>query len=136
MEFEKVRSCLDERSIKKYGIDVFERAVKICLSLSGKCEVCTELTSKVVEVLDALCNGSDKDFKLLSSKIFSHLEKEHKYVKENYYTGIYMSLGISLGMLFGVTLDNIAIGLPLGLAVGLAIGAGKDSQIKKEGRVI
>jgi hypothetical protein len=78
-----------------------------------------------------------KEHQGLVNKVISHLQREHKLVREAYYVGIFMLFGSSIGLAFGMLLfDNLALGLPIGVGVGVAIGAALDADARKKNLVI
>ncbi len=134
---------------KRIDKNLLVRIVLRLKSLSGGCEECAALTSKLSEYIKKHKQGGFQQdyavYKRLINETTLHLNKKHGLVKEGYYIGAFMSLGISigagLGVAFGISvLGNIALGIPLGccfgLCAGLVLGSAKDAEAKKKGLII
>lgn len=140
---EVLKGMLTEKEVKKLDFDLLQRII-IRLN-SFDCNECKEYLQEIDEHTKMLIEKGkpvDKsDFEGYQKKIsdsISHLQKEHKLVREGYYMSVYMPLGMSVGLVFGLAIfeNNIALGLPMGMCIGIAIGSGLDADAKKKGRTI
>ncbi len=133
----------DSRLAKRLKLEKLERIMNRIISYSEKCQNCHDSLLELEKILnhpiDQLA-GSDpalyKVYHLFLKKLTSHLQKQHQLVPEDYYVGLWMSLGMAIGVSLGVVFDDLAIGIGLGMCVGVAIGASQDANAKKAGRVI
>lgn len=67
-----------------------------------------------------------------------YLKKEFSLISEGYYTAMGMSLGMCFGVAIGTSFGSLGIssGLAFGMLIGLLIGRTKDSEAKKQNRVL
>ena len=143
-EIEVLENSYPENLRKKLNFDLLKRIIVRLGSFSSDCQGCLKMKllfeehlSRIGQTPGDLSSVNLKLQKAYINQAIAHLQKAHKLVTSDYYTGLYMSLGISLGLVLGMAVfDNIALGLPIGIGVGIAIGAAMDADAKKNGRVI
>ena len=140
---EVLKSILTDKEVKKLDFDLLQRVIMRLNSFD--CNECgrylqeiDEHTKMLIEKGNPVDKSDFKEYHKKISGIISHLEKEHKLVREGYYMSVYMSIGMSIGLVFGLAVfeNNIALGLPIGMSIGIAIGSGLDADAKKKGRII
>lgn len=139
----EIENKFGEKEFKKINMEQLERIIIRLDEFSNDCKECdeytNELSAKIKELknYEKLRNNNMRDYNLLVKGILSHLERVHKLVPKDHYTGSYLAIGMSIGLVIGLVIfDNIALGLPLGLSIGIAIGSAKDAEAKKNDMVI
>ena len=125
---------------KKLNLRLMERVILRLYFFSKDCKECEKHLFELNKHINKLKKKQGKFVKMdikahrrQLNTIISHLHKEHKLVREGYYTGIYMGLGSSFGLLFDLLkASNMGLGISTGIAIGLLIGTGLDANIKKK----
>ncbi len=136
---------------KKSELKVYESFIAILSDLKNK-DLTEKQLQSIEEKLDTLKlkanpQNRKKHFKRKYTEFTTYLKDEFSLITEGYYTGIGMVFGMmfgtSLGIVFGTSFEagtGTAIGLSMGTGIGMTIGmmfgAAKDSEAKKQGRVL
>ena len=85
--------------------------------------------------LHSVQNNRKKFYRKNLSEFKKYLKDEFSLITEGYYTGIGLALGVAFGAVFGSAI-GVGNGVAFGMLIGLAIGASKDSEAKKQNRVL
>jgi arginyl-tRNA synthetase len=144
IDFKEFKTSIYGQTAKKLNLELFERIIKRLDSFSPECEECSKTLKELEGYISKLKVKQDRfdknDFKENNTKInniISHLEKQHKLVREGTYLGAYMCFGISIGLVFGLNVfHNLALGMPIGMCLGMALGTSLDADAKKKGKTI
>ena len=123
----------------KSEIKIYESFIEIIAGLESRNFEDDELQD-IEDQLDMLELDSNprnrkKYFGKSLSEFKKYLKEEHFLISEGYYTAIGMALGLAFGVAFGSAI-GVSNGLIFGMLIGLAIGASKDSEAKKQNRVL
>ena len=85
--------------------------------------------------LHSVQDNRKKFYKKNLGEFKKYLKDEFSLITEGYYTALGIALGLAFGMIFGSAI-GVSNGLMFGMLIGLAIGASKDSEAKKQKRVL
>ncbi len=124
---------------KKSEITVYESFIAIISDLEER-EFEEEELEDIEYNLDILELNSDpgnrkRFYKKSLSEFKKYLKDQFSLITDGYYTAIGLALGVAFGAAFSSVLD-VGNSIVFGMLIGLAIGASKDSQAKKEDRVL
>lgn len=140
-EILKIIPLFDEKTTKKYKIDVF---VRLCKKISETQDLeVIDLVKNNLRLLQELSSDNrvkPLEYKKSFAKLQKVVRKKFGYVPKDQIKGEYMAMGIALGVAFGSPFIIInpalsGIGLPIGLAIGLAIGDSKEKAAVEAGKV-
>ncbi len=128
---------------KKSEIKVYESFIAILSDLKDRELTEEQLQSIEVELkslkLNAYPENKKKYFNKKLNAFKNYLKKELSLISEGYYTAIGLSLGMSFGVAIGAGLGEslgVSLGISLGMIIGLIIGVSKDTEAKKQNRVL
>ena len=138
-----LKESLNPWDYRKYKIGTLLCLAKRVNQFSPECGQCQMFQQDIVTMVQDVENiiqlaskeGRKQYFKSMNG-ITGHLQREHKFVTEGYYTGICMAMGSGIGVAIGAATDNVGSGIPIGVAIGVAIGAALDAKARKEGRIL
>lgn len=124
---------------KKSEIKVYENFIGILSDLKNR-DLSEEQLESMEEQLDFLNLESNpenkrKYYNRKLNEFKKYLKESLSLISEGYYTGIGIALGVAFGAAFG-TVFGLSVGIAFGMMLGLAIGAVKDSEAKKQNRVL
>lgn len=137
---------LKNESVEKAEIKIYDKYIGILSDLKNR-----DLTQNQIEAietelenlnLNAEPDNRKKDYK---QKLFNFREllKDKLYlVSEGYYAGIGAGIGIVLGSIFSMLFQSILsaysllIGINGGMILGMILGGFRDSEAKRQGRVL
>ena len=137
---------LKNDSNEKSEIKIYAKFIEILLDLKNR-----DLTQKQVQSIEFelenlnLNSESDNGKRILKQKLSQFqkfLKDKHSLVYEGYYAGIGAGTGIVLGSIFSILFQSelgaysILIGINGGMILGAIIGGIRDSEAKKQGRVL
>lgn len=138
-----LHDTLSVKDYKKYKLRLVLCLVERITQFYDECGQCQTFHKELSDLLQEVSNLAhlpdkqrQKSYLKSVDKVSNHLQKQHKLVKEGYYTGLGISIGSGLGVALGAAMPRVGAGIPVGIGIGLAIGAALDAKAKKEGRIL
>jgi hypothetical protein len=124
---------------KKSEITIYESFIAIISDLEER-EFDKEDLEDIEYNLDMLELNSNPDnrkrfYRKSLNEFKKYLKDQFSLITEGYYIGIGLALGVAFGAAFSSVLD-VGNSVVFGMLIGLAIGASKDSEAKKQNRVL
>jgi F0F1-type ATP synthase assembly protein I len=147
----KVLNTLLSKADKRSEEKIYKRFIQILSSLEKK-NLTAQQLQKVEDKLSSLkleakTDNKKKYYTQKLSEFITFLKNEFSFTTEKYYTEtgmIYdmifgMSIGLSIGVVFDPALGTsigLSMGTGIGMALGVVYGSRKDTEAKKQGKVI